>query len=67
MQFVAQGVGISFATRSLAATGFDGISFRELADDRFYVESALAYRADDRSEILQQFIRFVRERFRQHT
>jgi DNA-binding transcriptional LysR family regulator len=37
MQFVAQGLGISFATRSLSQTGFDGICFRELDDDRFYL------------------------------
>jgi DNA-binding transcriptional LysR family regulator len=63
MQFVAQGLGISFGTEALAATGFDAISFRELRDDRFYVETALAYRADSRSEVLHRFIRFVKERY----
>lgn len=62
MQFVAQGLGISFATRSVSVMGFDRISFRELDDARFYVETALAYRRDNRSEVLQHFIRFVKER-----
>lgn len=66
MQFVAQGLGISFATRSLSQTGFAGISFRELDDERFYFETALAYRRDNRSKVLQRFIRFVKERCQSH-
>jgi DNA-binding transcriptional LysR family regulator len=65
IQFVAQGRGISVVTRSLSLTGFEGISFRELQDDRFYIETALAYRRDDRSEILQRFIAFAREQCRE--
>jgi len=62
LQFVAHGVGISFATGSVAALNVDGVSFRELKDDRFYVETALAHRADNRTAALQRFIRYVRSR-----
>jgi len=66
VQFVAQGVGISFVSPALASMGFDNVSFSELDEDTFYIETALAYRCDDRSAILQNFIHFVREWFRAH-
>lgn len=67
MQFVAQGLGISLATRSLSLTGFDGICFRKLDDDRFFLETALAYPRDNRSSVLDQFVRFVRKYCEEHT
>ena len=67
LQFVALGRGISFATRSLSLTGFDGIAFRELDDDRFFIETALAYRRDNRSEVLERFVHFVREHCKEYT
>jgi DNA-binding transcriptional LysR family regulator len=62
MQFVAHGLGISFGTKAMAALGFGAVTFRELRDNRFFVETALAYRTDNESEALHQFVRFVRER-----
>jgi DNA-binding transcriptional LysR family regulator len=66
MQFVAQGLGISFGTKALAATGFDAVTFRELKDARFYVDTALAYRADSQFEVFQSFIQFIRARYADH-
>jgi DNA-binding transcriptional LysR family regulator len=67
LQFVALGGGISFATRSLSLTGFKGICFRELGDDRFFIETAIAYRRDNRSEVLKRFVHFVRKDCEEHT
>lgn len=67
MQFVAQGWGISFATHSLSQTGFDGICFRKLDDDRFFIETALAYPRDNRSSVLERFVHFVRKHCEEHT
>lgn len=60
LQFVALGVGISFSTRAVADLQPNGVSFRELNDDRFYVETALAYRHDNEMKTVKRFIDYVR-------
>jgi DNA-binding transcriptional LysR family regulator len=64
LHFASQGIGITFATPAQQSMNIYGIGFRELADDRFYFETTVAYRADNRTVALQRFIQFVRERFR---
>jgi DNA-binding transcriptional LysR family regulator len=55
LQFAAEGLGITFASRSHQAMNLNGVDFRELADARFYFETGVAYRADNDTEALRRF------------
>lgn len=65
LQFASQGVGITFATPTQLSMKIKGIAFRELADERFCFETAVAYRADNQTASLRQFLAFVRQRLQQ--
>ncbi|MCZ2074178.1 MAG: LysR family transcriptional regulator [Bryobacterales bacterium] len=62
LQFASQGIGITFATPSQLSMRIKGIAFRELTDERFCFETAVAYRADNQTDSLQRFLTFVRQR-----
>jgi DNA-binding transcriptional LysR family regulator len=67
LQFIQDGIGITFAPRSFQSVSYDGVIFRELVDERFCVETAVAHRAGDRTELLRRFIDVAGKIFRDAT
>jgi DNA-binding transcriptional LysR family regulator len=60
---VAAGIGVGFIKRSTAEQSFArGVIFRELTGLRLLIDTAVAYRSDNRPESLQALIQLLRER-----
>ena len=64
LQFIQDGVGITFAPRSFQSVSYDGVIFRELLEERFCVETAIAHRTGDRTELLRSVIDVAGKIFR---
>lgn len=62
LQFVADGVGISFAAESGRRMQFAGVVFRPV-EPHFYVETGIAYRRDSKSVVLQQVLQSAAQHF----
>lgn len=56
LQFVADGVGISFVGESVRRMPFPGVAFRPIAKPPFVVETGLVYRSDSKSVALKQVL-----------
>ena len=58
----AAGAGIGFVKRSIAERVREsGVVFRELSGPRLFIDTGIAYRADNRSEALRVLIQLLRE------
>jgi DNA-binding transcriptional LysR family regulator len=59
---VASGAGIGFVKRSIAERAREpGVVFRGLSGPRLFIDTGVAYRADNRSEALRTLIQLLRE------
>jgi DNA-binding transcriptional LysR family regulator len=55
-------LGIGFVKRSIAERVHEaGVVFRELSGPRLFIDTGVAYRADNRSEALRLFVQLLRE------
>lgn len=62
LQFVADGVGISFAAESVRRMQFAGVVSRPI-EPQFFVETGVAYRRDSSSVVLQQVLQSAVQHF----
>ena len=63
LDLVGAGTGIGFVKRSIAERVRDpGVVFREVSGPRLFIDTGIAYRADNRSEALRALIQLLRER-----
>jgi DNA-binding transcriptional LysR family regulator len=59
---VGAGAGLGFVKRSIAERVRElGVVFRELSGPRLFIDTGVAYRADNRSEALRTLIQLLRE------
>jgi DNA-binding transcriptional LysR family regulator len=59
---VASGAGIGFVKRSIAERAREpGVVFRGLSGPKLFIDTGVAYRADNRSEALRTLIQLLRE------
>lgn len=63
LQFVADGVGISFVGESVRRMSFPGVAFRPITRPPSFVETGLVYRSDSKSVVLQQMLESARRHF----
>lgn len=56
LQFVADGVGISFVGESVRRMSFPGVAFRPITRPSFLIETGLVYRSDSKSVALEQVL-----------
>lgn len=56
LQFVADGVGISFVEESVRRMPFPGVVLRPITKPPFFIETGLVYRSDSKSVVLQQML-----------
>lgn len=61
LHFAGHGLGISFTTRAALAVVSEQITLKRLAEETIYVETAIAYRSDNRSERLKRFLEIVKQ------
>ncbi|HLH42684.1 MAG TPA: LysR substrate-binding domain-containing protein [Bryobacteraceae bacterium] len=62
IDLVGTGAGIGFVKRSIAEKVREpGVVFRELASPRRFIDTGIAYRADNQSEALRALIQLLRE------
>jgi DNA-binding transcriptional LysR family regulator len=59
LALVAGGFGVSLVPGSIRDLGFRGVVYREITDRLPLVETAVAYRKDDPSEVLRAFVAVV--------
>jgi DNA-binding transcriptional LysR family regulator len=63
LDLVGAGAGIGFVKKSIAVrTREPGVVFRELSGPRPFIDTGIAYRADNRSEALQVLVQLLREK-----
>jgi DNA-binding transcriptional LysR family regulator len=59
---VEAGAGVGFVKRSISERAHEpGVVFRELSGPKLFIDTGIAYRADNRSEALQVLIQLLRE------
>jgi len=63
LQFVADGVGISFVGESVRRMPFPGVAFRPITKPPFFIETGLVYRSDSKSVVLQQILESASRHF----
>ncbi len=64
LQFVSDGVGISFVSASARRSHFEGIAIRPLVGPPFPVRTGVAYRRDNSSAVLHSILTVARQQFR---
>jgi DNA-binding transcriptional LysR family regulator len=63
LDLVAAGAGIGFVKRSITERVREpGVVFRELSGPKLFIDTGVAYRADNRSEALRALIQLLRDR-----
>lgn len=67
LEFVAQGLGITFLPRSATTVMHPGVVFRQIEDERLWVEIVVAYRQGDQSATLARLVNFLKERFQRQS
>jgi len=68
LDLVASGAGIGFVKRCIGERGRkSGVVFRELEKPRLFIETGIAYRADNESKALRVLIQLLREQSPQST
>lgn len=63
LQFVADGIGISFAAESVRRLQFPGVVIRRVWSPSFLVETGLICRRDNKSTVLQQILKAAVQHF----
>jgi len=62
LDLVAAGAGVSFVKRAVAdRVNEPGVAFRAMSEQGLFIDTGIAYRADNRSEALQVVIQLLRE------
>jgi DNA-binding transcriptional LysR family regulator len=62
LDLVAAGAGIGFVKRSITERVREsGVVFRELSGSKLFIDTGVAYRADNQSEALRALIQLLRE------
>ncbi|MCC6589077.1 MAG: LysR family transcriptional regulator [Bryobacterales bacterium] len=64
LQFVSQGVGISFVSSSMRLNRFEGIAFRPLIEPSFVLETGIAYRRDNKAGVVGSILTVARQKLR---